>query len=845
MAYIRPLVSVYQEFANLGAMAGTADLPTCIIGPAYHIVDAEENLNNAYAGDYTENGLDNARFTNLLAGVTIEEDSCSFLFKYVKGAITTSPISAAQGMLNELTFGESNFPRNARVGDYLSLSLTTSYEAAEKLPDVFSSIVNKAVATLPTVGEPIPEFFSTVTATTTASGTVSAVTTASNTVTATNTASGTASAGGTATSVVTFSYGAIANAGSIIITLEDDTQLKSKTTNAFKTARTRDELLAALNSAFSVTTRNSDQGITFTNDSKLVGEDVEGNKLCLRITRNSYLGDKTKNIKSIDILDETVKKAILTSSPDFEITKEALGMTPIVPASTTEVLVKDAKIIEISTATYTLRLSRSLEKDFIESETVTTEISIYRELPDFTLRAVDNKTLIKVNVEGDTFTIQPGLEIDVDTEETKGKFKVIFAQVFPSYKGLRTDLGSKLYSIDDANKIEAQLGAAVSDNPLALGVSIAMANTTTSIYYIGVTSNDLNGYLAAKSILSNAIPMYALVPLTQETEILAMFKTYVEQQSAADVCRWSVVIGSCDTVTEQVKAEGTCNIKETSTGSKVLIQDKKAQFLTDGITPGLLFEINGETYPVDKVVSEDTLQFKDEFELEEETNIPYKVKAILTKDEQAEYVAGISGTWKSYRFINVFPGKCIINDELLPSYYVACAIGGMTAGLPPHQGFTFISIAGIAGVTGSWDYFSQEQLDVIAGAGTFILVQENADAAPYVRHQLTTDMSATDFAEFSSIKNFDYISYFISDGLDIYLGQYNIIPATLELIRSFINSRLADLAGDVVAKIGAPVTSYTPATVEADPEYKNGVNAYCGVVTPNALNRIVLRISKS
>ena len=82
MAYIRPLVSVYQEFANLGAMAGTADLPTCIIGPAYHIVDAEENLNNAYAGDYTENGLDNARFTNLLAGVTIEEDSCSSLQLY-------------------------------------------------------------------------------------------------------------------------------------------------------------------------------------------------------------------------------------------------------------------------------------------------------------------------------------------------------------------------------------------------------------------------------------------------------------------------------------------------------------------------------------------------------------------------------------------------------------------------------------------------------------------------------------------------------------------------------------------------------------------------------------------
>ena len=43
MVYTRPMLMVFQEYADTSTTTPSASLPPCIIGPCYHIVDAVED----------------------------------------------------------------------------------------------------------------------------------------------------------------------------------------------------------------------------------------------------------------------------------------------------------------------------------------------------------------------------------------------------------------------------------------------------------------------------------------------------------------------------------------------------------------------------------------------------------------------------------------------------------------------------------------------------------------------------------------------------------------------------------------------------------------------------------
>jgi len=64
MAYIRPIVLVYQEYANLSTPTTTADLPACIVGPCYHIIDETDNEELSFIGNYAATGVHAQSFPN-------------------------------------------------------------------------------------------------------------------------------------------------------------------------------------------------------------------------------------------------------------------------------------------------------------------------------------------------------------------------------------------------------------------------------------------------------------------------------------------------------------------------------------------------------------------------------------------------------------------------------------------------------------------------------------------------------------------------------------------------------------------------------------------------------------
>ena len=150
--------------------------------------------------------------------------------------------------------------------------------------------------------------------------------------------------------------------------------------------------------------------------------------------------------------------------------------------------------------------------------------------------------------------------------------------------------------------------------------------------------------------------------------------------------------------------------------------------------------------------------------------------------------------------------------------------------------------SGIEAVKHSGDYFSGEQLDVIAGGGTFIFIQDSSAGVPYVRHQLTTDMSTTEMCELSLVKNFDYVSYCCRDAMAPFIGKYNIVPSTLASCRTSLAATLESLKLDNQPKIGARVLAYSIESVAQLESDRTRIEMYANVTFPYPLNTIGLHI---
>lgn len=242
-------------------------------------------------------------------------------------------------------------------------------------------------------------------------------------------------------------------------------------------------------------------------------------------------------------------------------------------------------------------------------------------------------------------------------------------------------------------------------------------------------------------------------------------------------------------------------------------------------------------------------------------NLRYRVTRALDKAGQVTAIIAVAQGMASRRVINVWPDLCDVSglvDGSLPrdpaapttpqpaatqpGYYLACAVGGMTAGLPSHQGFTNLGIAGVSKIYNANTYFSDKNITDISNGGWFVFQQDTPQALPYVVHQLTTDVSTLQSGEFSMVKNFDFVSLFFADILEEYLGIWNINPETMGFIASSISGGIDNLKLRRRPRIGAPlidgkIVSIAVSTVSAD-----RLEAYVECQFPAPLNTIALHL---
>ena len=227
--------------------------------------------------------------------------------------------------------------------------------------------------------------------------------------------------------------------------------------------------------------------------------------------------------------------------------------------------------------------------------------------------------------------------------------------------------------------------------------------------------------------------------------------------------------------------------------------------------------------------------------------VPSKIESYhpLSVAEQATAVANQSEQYFNRRVYNVFPSILNAFGVSLTSEYAACAIAGLCSSVVPQQGLTHIEVEGFDDLPLVYSTFSSAQLDEMAGAGTWIIMQEVAGGQVFVRHQVSTAASTEDLneTELSLVKNLDSISYFFVTQLRGYIGRYNVTPELLDTIRTQMDSGLnylgsltsVGLLGPQIILEGSEVVS-----VQQHPDFRDRVIIRVNLNLPAPLNVIEL-----
>jgi hypothetical protein len=500
---------------------------------------------------------------------------------------------------------------------------------------------------------------------------------------------------------------------------------------------------------------------------------------------------------------------------------------------------EERRVIGIDFEAGTLLLNRNCPNNM--------PIKIQRKVEEFYVLGTD--TGVFLDVSSERFTLH-GITCTIDGVS----YPVTESELYVGYKALRQDL-STIKTVESVDQIEGLLGKITPENPLAFGVSIAIANSSTSTMCIGVTSDNLAGYTDAKDRLEQEDPVYGIVPLTFDTGVLTMFKNHCEEYSTPTMSRWRMAFGCTRLAKERKMFNSTGVVSRDGDGDLVVLHtdDPEVTFLSSGVNAGDILTLTAadgslHNYTVSFVASEDTLTVTQSNPFDHLLFIPgstayrFVVTHKMDRLEQAQWLRDSSKAYAYQRFVNIYPDVCVVNGEEVPGYYLGCAVAGGVAALPSHYGMTRLSVSGISAVKNSSDYFNNEQLDVIADGGTFIFVQANPTSAPYIRHQLTTDTTVIEYRELSFVKNFDYVSYVCRDAIDDFIGRYNITPTTLNSLKTALNATLESLKLEAFDRIGSRLLDYSVISVQQLSDIRDRVEMYAEISMPYPLNTIGLHL---
>lgn len=430
--------------------------------------------------------------------------------------------------------------------------------------------------------------------------------------------------------------------------------------------------------------------------------------------------------------------------------------------------------------------------------------------------------------------------------------KLISGTIHVPYKALRTDLSGSVLAIDGPDDNLGVFGEVSEDNPLALGVSIALSNTTTRVRAIAVKSNDSQGYASALE-LAEGERLYGVVPLTQDQAVCQAFALHAQQLSTPEEAMWRVALVNTAIPTKVTVGTFTKDIVNANAGNnsisvvagKYVLTSSNSTFISDNVTPGDTLNVTAGTGAPNPVGTMQILEVVSNQQVVVQaqgvaTGVSFYITRTLSKTQRAAAVAAVSRTFGSNRVIHIQPDTVVVNvggrNVVQPGYFLCCAVAGLIAGFPSQQGFTNIGVAGITDISNSNFTFTRAQMNTMAEAGTFLFVQETTGSIPYVRHELTTDMSVLEYRELQQVKNWDFLSYYYHDKVKSFIGRWNITTDTISTIRQTIDASSAQLKSKKLPRIGAPLLDAVIDNLSQNVNNRDNLDCRLKIKMPATLN---------
>jgi len=415
----------------------------------------------------------------------------------------------------------------------------------------------------------------------------------------------------------------------------------------------------------------------------------------------------------------------------------------------------------------------------------------------------------------DNVGVDGTVTVEGDTQTTYGT--LVSGDIYIQYEALRQDITNVVLTFNTVDDITGTLGAIVPINRLAVGVQCAMAGAggTVPIYGIAVSADDLDGYLGAVEALENQY-MYCICPLTQQIDVLTTIQANVDDMSLPVNSDFRVMC--CNTAQATSMDIGEYSEGYENTGATIAVNPSgpgyiftasNATFISDGVNPSDLVVTSTGSYTVQTVVSNQQLIITGPTAAA--TGVSYYITRNLTAQQMAQNIADISSTFADSRVWHVQPDIVGVpigtNTVYLPGYYLAAAIAGLSAGEPSQQSFTNLTVPGITDLVHSNFFYTKSQLNLIAGAGTCLVVQKNQGGVPYCRHSLTTNMANITSQEIMLQRDTDAVAYYFKTLLEPYVGKWNVVADTIAVMTQTVNAGIRTLIAAKLPQIGAPMRS--------------------------------------
>lgn len=411
------------------------------------------------------------------------------------------------------------------------------------------------------------------------------------------------------------------------------------------------------------------------------------------------------------------------------------------------------------------------------------------------------------------------------------------APLYLSYSAVRLDTTSAaddpgLLRFDDTIQLEQAIGPISADNPLALGLFFSLVNApgiqVTGLGVDAISADSPDGTVEAFTRAAEyleAFEVYAIAPLTHDESVGQVFNTHVSFMSEPEQRGERVVMWNPRRPTnalDTLVGSGTNGDALTTLTFDTKIVNLSALLQNAGVSPigtipvdeGVFLDIASDSlrYSV-KSVSGSKITVRvaatefplgsndDDFYAEQDLPLPLigelfsirvRGRALVTIDGKpdknaiAETVNQLGASFGNRRFWMTFPEKCRASigglEQLIEGYYMNAATVGAIGQQPPQQSFTNFPIAGFTGVVGSNDTFSEAQLDVMAGGGTYIFIQEGQGTPIFSRFALTTDLTSIETRTDSVNKVVDFTAKFMRSSLRNFIGRFNITQGFLDTL---------------------------------------------------------------